>query len=209
MFKAVLVALALVGATAYTPSFGRTAVRMSADSSRREFAGKLAAGAAAMGAVSAPANAAYGEGTKFSIFGLLGNGDSYSEGAAYGSDQSQATFSPYSPFSPTSDASLSKGGDYLTKQKTSLAESEKRLKSKVIPAAIARKEWSQVTTELSRQLYTMRKAMNTVGGDAALRTAFYQDIEALNLACLRKKQDVAQAAYEKSVADFDKFKSSI
>ena len=71
------------------------------------------------------------------------------------------------------------------------------MKSKVIPAAIARKEWSQVTTELSRQLYTMRKAMNTVGGDAALRTAFYQDIEALNLACLRKKQDVAQAAYEK------------
>mmetsp|Transcript_71618 Transcript_71618/g.202435 ORF Transcript_71618/g.202435 Transcript_71618/m.202435 type:complete len:128 (-) Transcript_71618:749-1132(-) len=60
MFKAVLVALALVGASAYTPSFGRSAVRMSADSSRREFAGKLAAGAAAMGAASAPANVSEG-----------------------------------------------------------------------------------------------------------------------------------------------------
>jgi len=209
MFKAVLVALALVGATAYTPSFGRTAVKMSAESSRREFAGKLAAGAAAMGAASAPANAAFGEGAKFSIFGLLGNGDSYSEGAAYGSDQGKAVYSAYSPFSPTTSDSLSTNKEYVSKAKTALAESEKRLKSKVIPAAIARKEWSQVTTELARQLYTMRKSMNTVGGDAALRTLFYQDIEALNLACLRKKQDVAQAAYEKSVADFDKFKSTI
>jgi len=90
-----------------------------------------------------------------------------------------------------------------------LAESEKRLKSNVIPKAISRKAWSEVTTELSRQLYSMRKAMNSVGGDAAAAKTFYQDIEALNLACLRKKQDVAQAAYEKSVADFDKFKSSI
>merc|ERR1719393_605727 len=103
MFKAVLVALALVGASAYTPSVARRSVRMSADSSRREFAGKLAAGAAAMGAASAPANAAYGEGTTFSIFGLLGNGDSYSEGAAYGSDQSESVYSPYSPFSEIND----------------------------------------------------------------------------------------------------------
>eukprot|EP00619_Florenciella_sp_RCC1007_P014430 CAMPEP_0205919326 /NCGR_PEP_ID=MMETSP1325-20131115/10361_1 /ASSEMBLY_ACC=CAM_ASM_000708 /TAXON_ID=236786 /ORGANISM="Florenciella sp., Strain RCC1007" /LENGTH=211 /DNA_ID=CAMNT_0053286923 /DNA_START=37 /DNA_END=672 /DNA_ORIENTATION=- len=211
MFKAVLVALALVGASAYTPSFGRTAVRMSADSSRREFAGKLAAGAAAMGAASAPAQASYGEGTKFSIFGLLGNGDSYSENAAYGSDQSQAVYSAYSPFSPVSESSLSpaKKAEYLKFQQGILAESEKRLKSAVIPKAISRKAWSEVTTELSRQLYSMRKAMNSVGGDPALAKTFYQDIEALNLACLRKKQEVAQAAYEKSVADFDKFKASL
>ena len=79
-----------------------------------------------------------------------------------------------------------------------LTESEKRLKSNVIPKAISRKAWSEVTTELSRQLYSMRKAMNSVGGDAAAAKTFYQDIEALNLACLRKKQDVAQAAYEKA-----------
>uniref|UniRef100_A0A7S2B4L4 Extrinsic protein in photosystem II n=1 Tax=Florenciella parvula TaxID=236787 RepID=A0A7S2B4L4_9STRA len=211
MFKAVLVALALVGASAYTPSFGRSAVRMSADSSRREFAGKLAAGAAAMGAASAPANAAYAQGAKFSIFGLLGNGDSYSEGAAYGSDQGLPVYSAYSPFQPVNDGSLSKdkSADYIKFQKGILAESEKRLKSNVIPKAISRKAWSEVTTELSRQLYSMRKAMNSVGGDAEAAKTFYQDIEALNLACLRKKQDVAQAAYEKSVADFDKFKSTI
>ena len=66
-----------------------------------------------------PAQAAYGQGTKFSIFGLLGNGDSYSEGAAYGSDQGLPVYSAYSPFQPVNDGSLanSKEGEFIKFQK--------------------------------------------------------------------------------------------
>ena len=34
----------------------------------------------------------------FSFFGFFGNGDTLSEGAMYGTDQSTATYSPYSVF---------------------------------------------------------------------------------------------------------------
>ena len=47
------------------------------------------------------------------------------------------------------------------------------------------------------------------GGDEKLRVQFFKDIEALNLACVRKNQAVASAAYEKSLADFDAFKKTI
>merc|ERR1711937_1068755 len=102
-----------------------------------------------------------------------------------------------------------KADEYKAKAKAKLAESEKRLKSDVIPKAIGKKAWSEVTTELTRQVYTLRSSIKTLGGDSAKATEFYKSIEALNLACVRKNQDVAKAAYEKSVADFDAVKATI
>ena len=55
----------------------------------------------------------------------------------------------------------------------------------------------------------MRGSMIASGGDEAARIQFFKDIEALNLACVRKNQPVAKAAYEKAVADFDAFKKTI
>jgi len=40
-----------------------------------------------------------GSSPKFSFFGIFGNADTYSEGAAYGIDQSAPVYSPYSPYS--------------------------------------------------------------------------------------------------------------
>jgi photosystem II oxygen-evolving enhancer protein 3 len=176
---------------------------------RREFGAQIASGAGVLGLAS-PAFAAAGEGAKFSVFGLLGNGDSYSEGGAYGIDQSKPLYSPYSQYSPTGGDSLSesKAADYAKAQAKILAESEKRFKSDVIPKAIDKKAWSEVTTILTRYLYSMRKSMKSAG-DQALATQFFQDIEALNLACVRKNQAVAAAAYEKSLADFNAYKASI
>jgi len=53
---------------------------------RRGFGNAFAAAAATIVAPQIT-NAAVGESPKFSVFGLLGDGTSYSEGAAYGSDQ--------------------------------------------------------------------------------------------------------------------------
>eukprot|EP00978_Attheya_sp_CCMP212_P047712 scaffold423098_cov59-Attheya_sp.AAC.1 len=82
-------------ATAFAPqTTGRTSVAMQAESSRREAFGAAAAAAAAFLPVAA--NAAVGESPRFSVFGLIGDGTSYSEGAAYGTDQSTKVYSPYS-----------------------------------------------------------------------------------------------------------------
>merc|ERR550514_2499530 len=51
-------------------------------------------------AATAPALAGAGESPKFSFFGILGNSDTYSEGAAYGMDQKDKVYSPYSVYGP-------------------------------------------------------------------------------------------------------------
>ena len=123
-------------------------------------------------------------------------------------------FSAYSPYSAAGEQSLAKNNGaadkafYLAKIK----DSEKRFKGPVIPTAISKKAWGEVTTILTRQLYSLRKSMNfvaTTQESKDLAKAFYQSIEALNLACLRKNQAVAQAAYETSLKAFDAYLASI
>merc|ERR1711966_347633 len=48
-----------------------------------------------------------------SVFGLIGDGGAYSEGAAYGSDQAASTYSPYSVYGKvgSSDALYQKEAD--------------------------------------------------------------------------------------------------
>merc|ERR1712176_1279369 len=107
--------------------------------------------------VPAIANAAAGESPRFSGFGVLGDGTSYSEGGAYGSDQSKPTYSPYSVYSKMGDDSLYvQGGDkeFVARKKAILAETRVRLDK--LPAYIEKKKWSEVTTELSRYMYETR-----------------------------------------------------
>ena len=75
------------------------------------------------------ANAAAGESPRFSVFGLIGDGTAYSEGAAYGSDQPQKNYSPYSVYEEAGPDSLYKPGteSYVAKKKAVLAETSKRL----------------------------------------------------------------------------------
>merc|ERR1712157_706122 len=81
---------------------------------RDALAGIAAAGAAL---IPAAANAAAGESPRFSVFGLIGDGTSYSEGAAYGSDQSKRTYSPYSVYGEAGEDSLYKKGTKEYKDK--------------------------------------------------------------------------------------------
>jgi hypothetical protein len=77
-----------------------------------------------------------------------------------------------------------------------------------IPGYIAKKTWTEVTTELTRSLYNYRTAMNRLAAaskdpasaSAAAKT-YFQDLEDIFVAATNKNGAVAQASYEKSVKD--------
>ena len=90
---------------------------------------------------------------------MIGDGTSYSEGAAYGSDQSSPVYSPYSVYGEAGPDSLYKEGsdEYISRKKAVLAETKKRLTK--IPAYVEKKKWFEVTDELSRYMYETRGAV--------------------------------------------------
>jgi len=128
-----------------------------------------------------------------------GNADTFSEGAAYGIDQSAETYSPYSPFTAPSGSSVySKfNADEIAFKKKLLAESSKRVAK--VDKYIEKKQWEEVRSELERQVYSMRGTMNYLASGkaeaAAKATEFYQAMEAVNLYAKQKKQPEAAAAY--------------
>jgi hypothetical protein len=160
-------------------------------SSRRDaMAGIAAAGAALVPAI---ANAAAGESPRFSVFGLLGDGTSYSEGGAYGSDQTAAgrPYSPYSLYPEAGKESLYKpdAPEYKAKKREVLAETAKRLAK--LEGYANKKEWREVNGELTRYMYETRNAVTYLAKtkeQKALATAFYLDIEAASGAAYQKKQ---------------------
>merc|ERR1719397_1945112 len=107
-------------------------------------------GAAAAMFLPVAANAAAGESPRFSVFGVIGDGSSYSEGAAYGSDQSSKVYSPYSVYGEASENSLYKKDDptVIAKKKAVIAESRNRLLK--LPKYIEKKQWFNVRDELTR-----------------------------------------------------------
>merc|ERR1712127_6615 len=103
--KLALVATLAVSVSAFAPQqSARPSVAMQAENSRRDALSSM--GAAAVALLPVAANAAAGESPRFSVFGVIGDGGSYSEGAAYGSDQAAKLYSPYSVYGNT-------GGDAL------------------------------------------------------------------------------------------------
>lgn len=233
----IALALATTSVTAFITPARRHAnvVRMTAQNEaqdRRSF-GVAALSTLAAGAFAPVASAKPGEGAKFSLFGLLGNADSYSEGGAYNSDQSKPAYSAYGPFSPVTDDSLANVNTAADKKAflEVIVESEKRLKNrdvttpnsardptssgkgagytKPIATSIEKKEWGEVITQLDRYLYNLRRAMNklsTTPESKAAAVTFYKAIETLNGACTTKDQAAASAAYAASLAAFDAWK---
>jgi hypothetical protein len=180
-------------------------------SSRRE---AIATGAAAFGAAFLPAaaQAAVGESPRFSVFGLLGDGTSYSEGAAYGSDQSTKTYSPYSVYGDvSSNANYDpENKEYLDRKRAVLTETRKRLEK--LPKYVARKEWFNVSDELARFMYETRGAARGLAKTPEQKkaaTAFFKSIEATDLAARRKKQDVCAAAAADTVVKLDAFTKTL
>lgn len=178
--------------------------------SRRE---ALSTGVATVGAAFVPAiaNAAVGESPRFSVFGLVGDGTSYSEGAAYGTDQSTPLYSPYSVYGDRSEKSLYKeDASVANKKKAVLAETKKRLSK--LPAYIDKKAWFEVTTELDRYMYETRGATRFLAKTPAQKkaaTEFFKAIEKCDLAARRKDPAAAKAAAAATVSTLDAFVASL
>jgi photosystem II oxygen-evolving enhancer protein 3 len=180
------------------------------EATRREaFAGIAAAGAAFVPTI---ANAAAGESPRFSVFGLIGDGSAYSEGAAYGTDQSGSLYSPYSVYPEAGPDSLYKPGDseYIKRKKDVLNETAKRLDK--LPGYVAKSKWFEITDELTRYMYETRGAMNylaTTKESKAIAKDFFKDIETISGAARYKKGDVADAGIADAKKALDAFVKSI
>ena len=136
-----------------------------------------------------------------------------SEGAAYGSDQAAATYSPYSVYGEVgaSDALYDKSNAaYADRKKAILAESSKRLAK--LPAYVDKKQWFNVRDELTRYMYETRGAVRGLATSADQKkaaTAFFKAIEATDLAAARKNQDACMAAAKASSAALDAFVATL
>ena len=182
---------------------------------RRELGQGLVAAVGALGAQAAVASA--GDSPKFSFFGFFGNGGTMSEGAMYGTDQTTPTYSPYSVYGKLGDEKAvykKYNAKEIDFKKKMLAESERR--GKGVDAAIGKKNWESVRRDLDGQVYNMRNTMNYLAagpsaqpGAKAAAKQFYQDMEAVNLLCKRKKQAAAQDAYGAMMSSLDSFNKLI
>mmetsp|Transcript_13694 Transcript_13694/g.38549 ORF Transcript_13694/g.38549 Transcript_13694/m.38549 type:complete len:200 (+) Transcript_13694:88-687(+) len=173
------------------------------DATRRDAIAGIAAAGAAL--IPAAANAAAGESPRFSVFGLIGDGTSYSEGAAYGSDQSGTTYSPYSVYGEAGEDSLYKAGasEYVAKKKAVLAETSKRLGK--LEAYSAKNQWFEVNDELRRYMYETRGAISYLADTKEKKAAakkFYQSIEEVSLQATLKNEAKCTAAAKDAVSTF-------
>jgi len=173
---------------------------------RREVLSKIVAAGAAF--VPLAANAAAGESPRFSVFGLIGDGTSYSEGAAYGSDQSGKVYSPYSVYGEAGKDSLYKklNPEEIAFKKGILAETNVRLNR--IPAYVEKKQWFNVNDELTRYMYETRGAVRGLAGSKVQKEKadiFFKAMEATYGASTQRKGAVCAAANSAAIdalADF-------
>lgn len=156
--------------------------------------------------VPAAANAAAGESPRFSVFGLLGDGTSYSEGAAYGSDQTERPYSPYSVYGEASGNSLYKAGadEYVAKKKAVLVETSKRLGR--LQTYSDKAQWFEVNNELRRYMYETRGAISYLAKTKEQKkaaTAFYEAIEATSSGATQKNGAKCSAAAKDAQEKFE------
>ncbi|KAL3781945.1 hypothetical protein ACHAWO_002665 [Cyclotella atomus] len=207
--KIAIAATLIASASAFAPQANnaRTTVSMQAENSRREALSSIAAAGAVI--LPAAANAAAGESPRFSVFGLIGDGSAYSEGAAYGSDQSAKTYSPYSVYGEVGapDALYEKGNSAeIARKKGFIVESQKRLKK--LPGYVEKKEWFNVRDELTRYMYETRGAVRGLAKTAEQKKIakdFFSAIEEASLQSTLKNGDKCAAASNDSIRLLDEF----
>jgi hypothetical protein len=156
--------------------------------------------------VPAAANAAAGESPRFSVFGVFGDGTSYSEGAAYGSDQSSPLYSPYSVYGDGDGLYDASNPKFNERKMAVLVESKKRLGN--LDAYIARKEWFNVKDELTRYMYDTRGAVRGLATTPTQKEAaedFFKAMEATYLNATLNKQSACAAAAADSIVKLDAF----
>lgn len=211
--KIAIAATLIASASAFAPQANnaRTTVSMQAENSRREAISSIAAAGAVI--LPAVANAAAGESPRFSVFGIIGDGGSYSEGAAYGSDQSAPLYSPYSVYGSVGgeNALYEKGNSgELARKKAYIAESQKRLQ--MLPGYVEKKQWFNVKDELTRYMYETRGAVRGLAKtpeQKKIAKAFFTAIEEASLQSTLKNGDKCAAASNDSIRLLDEFAKSL
>lgn len=187
----------------------RSSVAVNAES-RRDAIAKFSAAAAAF-VVPAAVNAAAGESPRFSVFGVFGDGTSYSEGAAYGSDQKAKTYSPYSVYGERGPDSVYQINDaVIAKKRAVIAESRVRLQK--LPKYIEKKQWFNVKDELTRYMYETRGAVRFLAktnDQKEAATAFFTAMENTYLNATLKKQEACAKGATDSVTTLDAFVSTL
>jgi len=191
-------------------SFITSVASFSQEASRRE---ALSAAVGAAGAVFVPtiANAAVGESPRFSVFGLIGDGTSYSEGAAYGSDQAAKVYSPYSVYSNVGEGVYDVDGDEYKQRKIAILK-ETQVRLSKLDKYIEKKKWFEVKDELTRYMYETRGAVRGLAktpAQKAIANDFFKAIEETSLSATLKKQDKCAAAAAKSVESLNQFVAAI
>merc|ERR1712194_116892 len=139
-----------------------------------------------------------------------GDGSSYSEGAAYGSDQSNRPYSPYSVYGEASDQSLYKAGtdQYKAKKYAVLAETSKRLER--LEAYSQKKKWFEVNNELRRYMYETRSAVTYLATTKEQKKAakdFFQAIELTSTGATQKNEAKCTAAAKDAQVKFEALRS--
>jgi photosystem II oxygen-evolving enhancer protein 3 len=210
--KLALIATLAVSASAFAPQANnaRPSTAVQAENSRREALSSIAAAGVAI--LPAAANAAAGESPRFSVFGVIGDGGSYSEGAAYGTDQSSKLYSPYSVYGEVGgDALFEKdNAGEVARKKGYIAESQKRLA--LLPGYVEKKQWFNVKDELTRYMYETRGAVRGLAKtpeQKKIAKSFFQAIEEASLQATLKNQDKCAAASADSAKLLDQFVASL
>ncbi|KAL7527570.1 hypothetical protein ACHAWF_002229 [Thalassiosira exigua] len=210
--KLALVATLAASVSAFAPQANnaRPSVAVQAENSRREALSSIAAAGVAI--LPAAANAAAGESPRFSVFGLIGDGGAYSEGAAYGSDQAAALYSPYSVYGNVGGDALYEEGTAAEadRKKGYIAESQKRLA--LLPGYVEKKQWFNVKDELTRYMYETRGAVRGLAStpeQKKIAKDFFQAIEEASLQATLKNQDKCAAASANSAKLLDQFVASL
>jgi len=208
--KFLLPLVALAGsASAFAPASNNAASTVALSATRRE---SFSAFTAAVVAAPSIASAVAGDSPKFSVFGIIGDGSSMSEGAAYGSDQKTKVYSPYSVYDKQGAKSLYKESDPGIPKRKKAIIVESRVRLTRIQPYINKKQWFNVNDELTRYMQETRQAVAYFATDKKTKAAskkFFVDIETLSLAARQRKGDVATKAVEDAIVDLDAFSSLI
>lgn len=207
-----LIATLAASVSAFAPQANnaRPSVAVEAENSRRDALASI--GAACVAILPAAANAAAGESPRFSVFGLIGDGSSYSEGAAYGTDQGDKLYSPYSVYGNIGGDALYRPElvEEIDRKKAYIAESKKRIA--LLPKYVAKKEWFNVKDELTRYMQDTRFAVRGLAQTPAqkkLAKDFFEAIEETNIQATLKNQDKCAAACVKSLQLLNDFTATI
>jgi hypothetical protein len=166
------------------------------------------AGLAAVAAGADKASAKAGEFGKQSLFGVNPMSSPYQEGGPKAGEF--ATFGYKRSEGPILAAGYEKD---VSREKASFLESARRVES--LQPKIEKQEWWFVRDELRVQAYNMRSSMlalNKVNAKPAevgkLYKDFWQTVESFDLACRRKKPEVAAARYKDVITALQTYKAA-